>query len=192
MLTTTLVTKEEYFEELLKSDVKLEYHAGEIIAMAGAQPAHNRICITLAYVLENCLHLGKCIVLSSDQLVKIETCERYTFPDLVIVCEDPIYEKSPNGLDALENPEIIIEVSSDSTELYDRSEKRNAARFECYQTLQSLKEYVLVASKKKQVEVFRRYNENEWILHIYSEKDNLVKIGTCEVLLDDIYNKVSL
>jgi Uma2 family endonuclease len=187
MLTTTLVTKEEYFEELLKSDVKLEYHAGEIIAMAGAQPAHNRVNANLIFLLESCLRGSNCFVLTSDQLIKIETCERYTFPDLVIVCQEPIYEKSPNGLDALENPEIIIEVSSDSTELYDRSEK-----FECYQTLQSLKEYVLVASKKKQVEVFRRYNENEWILHIYSEKDNLVKIGTCEVLLDDIYNKVSL
>ncbi len=187
MLTTTLVSKEEYFEELLKSDVKLEYHAGEIVAMAGAQPAHNRICITLAYLLENCLHAGKCIVLSSDQLIKVEACEKYTFPDLVIVCQEPTFEKSPQGLDALENPDIIIEISSDSTELYDRSEK-----FEFYQTLDSLKEYVLVASKKKQVEVFRRFNGNEWILHIYSEKDNLVKIGNCEVLLEDIYNKVNL
>ena len=127
------------------------------------------------------------MVLSSDQLVKIEACEKYTFPDLVIVCQKPILEKSPNGLDALENPDIIIEVLSDSTELYDRSEK-----FACYQTLESLREYVLVSSKKKQVEVFRRIENNEWILHTYSEKDNLVKIGECAVLLDDIYNKVSI
>lgn len=187
MLTTTLVTKEEYFEELLKSDVKLEYHAGEIVAMAGAQAPHNIVAGNLHGELFACLKKAGCMIVGSDQLIKVEACERYTFPDLVIVCQEPIYEKSPNGLDALENPEIIIEVSSDSTELYDRSEK-----FECYQTLKSLKEYVLVASKKKQVEVFRRYNENEWILHIYSEKDNLVKIGTCEVLLDDIYNKVTL
>ncbi len=187
MLTTTLVSKEEYFEELLKSDVKLEYHAGEIVAMAGAQPPHNRICITLAYLLENCLHAGKCMVLSSDQLIKIETCEKYVFPDLVVVCKEPVYEKSRNGLDALENPDIVIEVSSDSTELYDRTEK-----FACYQTLESLREYVLVSSKKKQVEVFRRIENNEWVLHTYSEKDNLVKIGECAVLLNDIYNKVSI
>jgi Uma2 family endonuclease len=187
MYATTLESVEEYFDILQQSDIKLEYHAGEIVAMAGASPAHNRISISLAFLLENCLRAGKCMVLSSDQLVKIEACQKYTFPDLVIVCEEPILEKSRNGLDALENPDIIIEVSSDSTELYDRTNK-----FECYQTLQSLKEYVLVASKKKQVEVFRRLNENEWILHIYSEKDNLVKIGNCEVLLDDIYNKVAI
>lgn len=182
---TNLVSVDEYFETLKKSDVKLEYHAGSIIAMAGAQPAHNRICIRLAYLFENCLQTGKCIVLNSDQLVKVEACQKYTFPDLVIVCEEAIYEKSSNGLDALKNPNIIIEVSSDSTELYDRTDK-----FDCYQTLISLKEYVLVSSKKKQVEVFKRFNEKEWIFHIYSENDNLVKIGNCELLLDDIYNKV--
>lgn len=187
MLTTTLVSKEEYFEELLKSEVKLEYHAGEIVAMAGAQAPHNIISSNLLGELFSCLKKAGCTIIGSDQLIKVEACEKYTFPDLVIVCQKPIYEKSPNGLDALENPDIIIEVSSDSTELYDRTEK-----FECYQTLQSLKEYVLVASKKKHVEVFKRFNENEWILHIYSEKDNLVKIGTCEVLLDDIYNKVNI
>ncbi len=187
MLTTTLVSKEEYFEELLKSDVKLEYHAGEIVAMAGAQAPHNIVAMNLAGELFACLKKVGCMIVGSDQLVKVEACEKYTFPDLVIVCQEPIYEKSPNGLDALENPEIIIEVSSDSTELYDRTDK-----FECYQTLNSLQEYVLVSSKKKQVEVFRRIENNEWILHIYSEKDNLVKIGNCEVLLNDIYNKVNL
>ena len=153
---TALVSVEEYFYMLEKSDVKLEYHAGSIVAMTGAQPAHNRICIRLAYLFEDCLQTGQCIVLNSDQLVKIEAFQKYTFPNLVIVCEDAIYEKSPNGLDALENSSIIIEVSSDSTEFYDRTDK-----FYCYQTLISLKEYVLISSKKKQVEVFKRFNEKE-------------------------------
>ena len=98
MLTTTLVSKEEYFEELLKSDVKLEYHAGEIVAMAGAQFSHNRINSNLVFLLETCLREGKCMVLSSDQLVKVEACEKYTFPDLVIVCQEPILEKSLKSL----------------------------------------------------------------------------------------------
>ena len=187
MHATTLVSVEEYFNILQQSEVKLEYNAGEIVAMAGAQAPHNIIAGNLHGELFTCLKKAGCTIVGSDQLIKVEACQKYTFPDLVIVCQEAIYEKSPNGLDALENPEIIIEVSSDSTELYDRTSK-----FDCYQTLQSLKEYVLVVSKKKQVEVFRRLNDNEWILHIYSEKDNLVKIGNCEVLLDDIYNKVNI
>jgi len=182
-----LVSVEEYFYMLEKSDVKLEYRAGKVVAMAGAQAPHNIIAMNFAGELFTCLKKRGCIIVGSDQLVKIEACNRYTFPDLVIICQKAIYEKARNGLDALENPEVIIEVTSESTELYDRTDK-----FNCYQTLESLMEYVLVASTKKQIEVFRRHNLSEWILHIYDEKDNLVKIGNCEVSLDDIYNNVEI
>jgi Uma2 family endonuclease len=185
--STALVSIEEYFYMLEKSDVKLEYRAGKVVAMAGAQAPHNIIAGNMFGELFACLKKAGCIIVGSDQLVKIEACKRYTFPDLVIVCQKAVYEKNKNGLDALENPEVIIEVASESTELYDRTDK-----FKCYQTLESLKEYVLVASTKKQVEVFRRHNHNEWILHIYDENDKLVKIGNCEVSLDDIYYNVEM
>jgi len=184
---TALVSVEKYFFMLEKSDVKLEYRAGKVVAMAGAQAAHNIIAMNFAGELFTCLKKAGSIIVGSDQLVKIEACNRYTFPDLVIICQKAKYEKARNGLNALENPEVIIEVASESTELYDRTDK-----FKCYQTLESLKEYVLVASTKKQIEVFRRHNLTEWILHIYDENDNLVKIGNCEVLLDDIYNNIEL
>lgn len=184
---TALVSVEEYFYMLEKSEVKLEYRAGNVVAMAGAQPPHNIIAGNMLGELFACLKKASCRIVGSDQLVKIEACKRYTFPDLVIVCEKAIFHKAPNGLDALENPEVIIEVASESTELYDRTDK-----FRCYQTLQSLREYVLVASTQKQVEVFRRHGNNEWILHIYDENDTLVKIGNCEVPLNDIYNNVEM
>lgn len=185
MQTSTLVTVAEYFDLLQKSDIKLEYHAGEVVAMAGAQPAHNRICVTLSATLENCLRAGECVVLSSDQLIKIEGCQKYVFPDLVIVCKSPVYEKAPNGLDALENPEIIVEVLSDSTESYDRLEK-----FDCYKTIPSFREYVLVSSKKKKVEVIKKLSEAEWLSHTYSENDTDIQIGECLIALSEIYNKV--
>jgi Uma2 family endonuclease len=187
MQTTTLVSREEYFELLEKSDVKLEYHNGEVVAMAGAQPAHNIIAVNLISELVFCLKAKGCIVLNSDQLIKVEDCDKYTFPDLVIVCQKPVYEKSPGGLAALENPEIIVEVLSDSTESYDRLEK-----FDCYKTIPSFKEYVMVSSKKKKVEVVKKLSESEWLSHTYTEKDENVLIGTCTILMSDIYNKVEL
>ena len=185
MQTKTIVTREEYFDLLAKSDVKLEYHSGEVVAMAGAQPAHNRICITLSTALENCLGTGECIVLNSDQLIRVEKCDKYTFPDVVVVCAKPVYEKSARGLDALENPEIIIEVLSDSTEQYDRLEK-----FDCYKTISSFREYVLVSSSKKKVEVIKKISDVEWLSRTYTENDEKVLIGNCTVLLVKIYNKV--
>jgi Uma2 family endonuclease len=185
MLVETLISKEEYFDLLIKSDVKLEYHDGEVVAMAGAQPAHNTIGANLNGELFQCLKKAECLILTSDQLIKIEDCRKYVYPDLVIVCKNPVYEKSPNGLDALLNPEIIIEILSDSTELFDRSTK-----FECYKTLESFKEYILVSTNKKQVEVHKKLNENEWIERTFTEKDVSLKIGNCEILLEDIYRKV--
>lgn len=187
MQTSTSVTVAEYFDLLQKSDIKLEYHAGEVVAMAGAQPAHNRICSNLIYLLEGCLRPGECLVLTSDQLIKIEGCQKYVFPDLVIVCKNPVYEKAPNSLDALENPEIIVEVLSDSTESYDRLEK-----FDCYKTLPSFREYVLVSSKKKKVEVIKKLSEAEWLSHTYSENDTAIQIGECVIDFSEIYHKVVL
>ena len=186
MQTTTLVTHEEYFDLLAKSEVKLEYHSGEIVAMAGTQPAHNIISANLIMEIGICLKSKGCVVFTSDQLLKVEKCDKYTFPDLVIVCGKPVYEKSPGGLDALENPEIIIEVLSESTESYDRLEK-----FDCYKTIPSFREYVLVSSKKKKIEVIRKLSDAEWLSHTYAHEDTAV-IGSCSILLEDIYNKVEL
>jgi Uma2 family endonuclease len=91
------------------------------------------------------------------------------------------------GLAALENPEIIIEVSSDSTENYDRLEK-----FDCYKTIPSFREYVLVSSKKKKVEVIKRISEAEWLSHTYSENEDRVLIGECSISFADIHSKAEL
>ncbi|MGM9507066.1 Uma2 family endonuclease [Larkinella sp. GY13] len=178
------VSEEEYFALLKGSTEKLEYHDGEIVAMAGAQLPHNLIASNLIRLLGNCLLESNCLVLNSDQLVHLVDCYKYVFPDLAIVCQKPILTER-YGLDVLENPEIIVEILSDSTELFDRTEK-----FDCYKQITSVKEYVLVASKKKKVEVFRRTESNEWLLHDYLPQDEVVKISACTLLMDDIYRKV--
>lgn len=52
---TALVSVEEYFYMLEKSDVKLEYRAGIVVAMAGAQAPHNIIAMNFAGELFTCL-----------------------------------------------------------------------------------------------------------------------------------------
>lgn len=217
MVTITAFSRDQYFDILEKSEIKLEYRAGEIytmwgepiedhegqlvtaesglplfppnneiLAMSGAQPPHNIIAMNLGAELVLCLKKMGCYIYSSDQLVHIEKCDRDTFPDLTIVCERPDYVKSKQGLDALTNPSIIIEILSDSTESYDRIEK-----YECYQTLESLQEYVLVSVKKRRVEVFARNTSYEWMQHIYNDENPRVRIGDCEIELADIYRLVN-
>ena len=52
---------------------------------------------------------------------------------------------------AVVNPIVIVEVTSEGTELYDRNEKR-----ECYQPLASLMEYVVVSHRERRIDVWRR------------------------------------
>jgi len=216
--TTTAFSRDEYFDILAESDVKLEYHAGEIVtrwgealeyrngilvtaetglplfppnndirAMSGAQPAHNALTMNLVIRLGSCLQQFGWRVLSGDQLISIEACELEVFPDVVIVCDEPRYEKTKRGLYALLNPGIVVEVLSKSTENYDRVEK-----FECYRTLESLQQYVLVFTKRKEIEIFSKKAPREWTLQIYNEENPAVRIGNCEAELADIYWQVIL
>ena len=217
MTTATTFSKDEYFDILAESDFKLEYRAGEIYtrwgepiecrdgdlvtasglslkldkkeirAMSGAQPPHAALAANLVIRLGLCLQQFGCRVHSSDQLISIEACELEVFPDVVVICEEPRYEKSKGGLYALLNPTIVIEVLSKSTEHYDRVEK-----FECYRTLESLQQYVLVSTKSKKIEVFSKKKPREWTLQIYDEESPAVRIGDCEADLSEIYWRVVL
>jgi Uma2 family endonuclease len=62
----------------------------------------------------------------SDLLLKLPTCKKYVYPDLMIACQKIELGEKRYGVDVLLNPKIIIEVLSESTELYDRS-----AKFDC-------------------------------------------------------------
>jgi Uma2 family endonuclease len=55
--------------------------------------------------------------------------------------------------DTLLNPNLIIEVLSDSTESYDRGKK-----FQMYRDIETLQEYVLVSCHQKIIEVYKKVN----------------------------------
>jgi Uma2 family endonuclease len=123
--------------------------------------------------------------MTSDQVVAIPECDKFLFPDVVITCSKLELTKNKQGSDALKNPEIIVEVLSDSIELFDRNEK-----FEFYQTIDSLREYVLVNTKKNKVEVFKKIAANEWLLKTYLHDDDEVKIDDCRFLMKDLYKNI--
>ncbi len=194
------VTVEEYLANEARAEYKSEYHngivvpvhrtvneRGEIVAMAGAQPAHNLLVARLGGLLNVCLDDTDCLVFASDQLVFTPECAKYHYPDLSIVCKKPEFEKHTNGLDALLNPSIIIEVLSGSTEGYDRGEK-----FRCFRTLPSLEQYVLADSLRRGIEVFTKQDEKHWFITFASKPDDKVKIGSCEFTVGEIYRKVFL
>jgi Uma2 family endonuclease len=184
MKTGTLVSVEEYFINEAKAQFKSEYHAGEIVAMAGARISHNQIVANLIMRLGNCVLEKDCIVLPSDILLELPECQKFVYADVVIVC-GKVKLGNRQGIDVLQNPTVIIEVLSESTERYDRGEK-----FRCYKTLASMQQYILVSSEEVLVESFERTPDNFWLLKTEEKEEKSMKIGDCDIFLKDIYNKV--
>jgi Uma2 family endonuclease len=182
----THLTPEEYLAFERKATTKHEYLNGQIVAMSGASFAHNFLTMNTANQLYNQLIGGECQVATSDMRVKVTQIDSYFYPDVVVVCGEPRAED--DTFDTLLNPTVVVEVLSPSTEVYDKGEK-----FEHYQQIASLKEYVLISQDKIRVEHYRR-QETEWLQTEFQGLEDvlyLLSIG-CELRLQDIYRRVEV
>ncbi len=180
-----LFTPEEYLARERKALNKSEYRDGRIYAMPGASRAHNLITVHVTGELYIQLRTRSCEVYPSDMRVKVSAGGLYTYPDVIVVCDEPRFEDG--HFDTLLNPTVLIEVLSPSTAAYDRGEK-----FRRYQYLDSLCEYVLVSRDRIRVEHYLR-QEDGWELAEFrslSDVFQLVSIG-CELSLQAIYAKVN-
>jgi Uma2 family endonuclease len=180
-------TPEEYLELELKADYKSQYVAGEIFAMAGAQPWHVRVTNNVAAMLYNRFRGRPCEAYSSDMRVRVQAGDLYTYPDVSALCGEPQFETQTNPHSLL-NPQIIFEVLSPSTESFDRGDK-----FMRYRRLESLTDYVLVASERMRVEHHVRQPSGVWTYEEYDQPTHrliLASVG-CELPLTEIYERVT-
>lgn len=180
------ISPEAYLALERESEIRNEYFDGEIFAMSGASREHNQISANIVRVLGNQLLEKPCSVFSSDMKVKMREVGKYTYPDIVVVCEEEEFEDENN--DVLLNPLVIIEILSDATEAYDRGDK-----FAHYQLLKSFTEYILVSQYFRRVEKFTRQNDETWIYSKYQNAEHVVKIESvkCELPVSEIYRKVN-
>lgn len=181
----TYLTPEEYLAFERKATMKHEYLNGQIVAMSGASFAHNFLTMNVANQLYNQLIGGECQVAASDMRVKATQTGSYFYPD-VVICGEPRAED--DTFDTLLNPTLIVEILSPSTETYDKGEK-----FEHYQQITSLKDYILISQDKVYVEHYRR-QENEWLQTEFSELEDVLLLCSvgCELRLPDVYRRVEV
>lgn len=138
-----------------ESDVKHEYFDGQIYGMAGGTLTHAELATRVTVILGGQLRGRPCRPLSSDARVRVSATSLATYPDLSVVC-GPI-APDPEDPHSVTNPTVLIEVLSPSTELYDRGQK-----FEHYQQLPSLQDYVLVTQSRPMVERYHRQSDGTW------------------------------
>jgi Uma2 family endonuclease len=181
----SLFTPEEYLEIERKAEFKSEYFNGEIFAMAGASRPHNRIVSNIIRTLDTQLLKRDCNIYPSDMRVKIKKIGKYTYPDVVVTCGKETFED--DHVDTLLNPVVIFEILSDSTEAYDRGKK-----FQHYQFIDSLAEYILITQDAIRVEQYVRQNDKTWVYDGYQNIDDIVKLDSvgCELSLKELYVNV--
>jgi len=180
-------TLEEYFKREEKTKYKNEFQNGKIIPMAGGTISHGKIGGNVHFYLRTMLNDGakNCEVFNSDQKIFIPAFNHIVYSDTFVVKGK--LETYKGGNQAILNPTLVVEVSSDSTAGYDRRGK-----FRKYQSLASFQEYLLVDQETTMVDVLFRLKNGEWRMKSYVGLDAVIHLQSidCELKMADIYENI--
>jgi Putative restriction endonuclease len=102
------------------SNTKHEFLNGEIYAIARCTPEHAALSVAVAAALLSQLRGGPCRVYSSDLRIRSLATGLTTYPDVTVVCGG--LQRDPESPTTVVNPSLVVEVTSDGTEAYDRGE----------------------------------------------------------------------
>ncbi len=184
---TTLPTYAEYLAMEAASPEKHEWIAGEIRAMAGSSAAHARLCARVTAILEHRLRGKPCAPYSADLRVRAESIDVSTYPDISVVCGEP--QRASDDKHGFVNPTLLVEVSSPSTERYDRGEK-----FEYHRALDTLRDYVLVDQHQPLITHFYRDGKSGlWSSREYGAGEHVrIKSLGLRIAVDRVYEGITL
>ncbi len=181
----TYYSTEEYLALEAVSESRNEYLDGQIIPMAGGSPEHNQVSLNIASYLD--LTLDEAVrVFHNDMRLWIPLTRTHTYPDVMIIASG--LAMLDNRQDTVTNPNLIVEVLSNSTKDYDRGEK-----FRAYRSIPSFAEYLLVDQYSIHVEHFAKNDQGQWVLTDYDDRNDVIALTSigCELPLTTIYRKIT-
>jgi Uma2 family endonuclease len=175
-------TYADYVALEMISSGKHEFLHGEIYAMAGRSEEHSALAAEMVRLLGNALGDRPCRVHTSDLRIYVETAGLATFPDVSVIC-GPLQQHAPSPTATALNPVILVEVTSNSSEDYDTGPK-----FEYYQTIATLRDYVIVSHRERRITVHSRRPDGGW-QSLVATNGGDVPVASLGVHLkvDDIY-----
>jgi Uma2 family endonuclease len=180
------LSPEEYLAVERQAGGKSEYVDGVMYAMAGGSERHNLIAGNLVTGLNVQLRQAPCRVYPSDLKVRVPDSKRFFYPDVSVVCGEVQF--ADDARDVVLNPALVVEVLSDSTAAFDRGKK-----FQSYQQIESLQEYLLVSQDEYVVEHYLRQGDDRWLYTRVGGLGEAIILPTlkCRLALGDIYGKVT-
>ncbi len=180
------LTYAEYLRLEAETGIKHEWRRGVAVAMAGGTLAHAHLSGRIFGVLFTRLRGKPCQPWNSDAKVRIPSEDVSTYPDISVVCGDPVRDDADRN--SITNPTVLVEVLSESTENYDRAEK-----FGYYRGLPSLRDYVLVSQHKIAVEHYERRADGSWLFRELGAGEVLsLRSMKLRLRVDELYAGVPL
>lgn len=166
-----------------ESSTRHEFLAGEIVAMAGGTPEHAAMAAEIIGQLRERLQGGPCRVFTSDLGVRVVATGLATYPDACVVCGAT--ERDPDKKTNVTNPRVLVEVTSDSTEDYDRGEK-----LEHYKQIPSLECVVIVSHREPRVDVWSRPKGSLGWSHVSARAGETAAVSalSCSLEVDRIWS----
>lgn len=163
------------------SNTKHEYLNGEIYGMAGGTPEHAALSVAVSSALLAQLRGGPCRVYSSDLRVRVLATGLAAYPDVTVVCGE--LERDPESPTTVVNPRVVVEVSSDGTEAYDRGQK-----LDHYRQVPSLAAIVLVSHRSARIEVWERGSDGAWHRREFGQGEAAeIRALSARLLVDEIH-----
>jgi Uma2 family endonuclease len=177
------MTPAEYLEWERTQRDKHQLLHGEVFAMAGGSPRHNRLCARVLATLDAALRGGPCGPFSSDQKVFIPSTSNFVYPDATVVC-GPV-RLHAGTVDVIDNPRVVVEVLSKSTEQHDRGDK-----WEDYRSVMSMTDYVLVSQRLPRLEHFARETDGSWRYRVVGAGGRLELTTGTILVVDEIFDDI--
>jgi Uma2 family endonuclease len=176
------VAPEEYLAAEELSETKHEYLDGFVYEMPRVTLAHVRVAGNILYGIRTQLGGSPCEVLGGGVRLKIQRgrATYFYYPDVTVDC-------SGANEAVIVDPSLIFEVLSLETERNDRGDKITN-----YQSIPSMRVYVLVDQSKPAVTVYRRAPGDDWGIEFVVDLAAAValpEIG-CALPMATIYERV--
>jgi Uma2 family endonuclease len=180
-------TYAEYVALEVRSPTKHEFLDGEIYAMAGGSEEQSALAAEVLRALGNAIGDRPCRTHTSDLRIYVEAAGLATFPDGTVIC-GPLQQHPPSPDATALNPQVLVEVTSDSSEEYDTGEK-----LAMYRTIPSLRDYVIVSHRERRITVHQRGDDSAWSVRVAIAGGSVTVPSLGAVLaVDEIYRGSSI
>jgi Uma2 family endonuclease len=164
------------------TDTRYELIGGFPVAMAPPAEAHSMLAVHLVGPIDAALSSRRpCRALIEAGITRPDRADTYFVADIVATCA-PVEP----GRQAAEDPFLIVEILSPSTERHDRRIKLPA-----YRQIETVQEILLVASDERYAELHRRAGA-QWLTEIIRGSESALRLASVgiEIAMSELYDGI--